>query len=97
MMLKLNPNEVLLKAEDSCHNKTKGKFMVTNQRIYFKPTDSNNSNEIIIPFNNIKEVIFFSKGVFREKGLNIITNDNKSYIFPLKNYNDIGMLINKMY
>lgn len=96
-MLKLNPNEVLLKAGDSYHNKTKGKFMVTNQRIYFKPIDNNDPNEINIPFINIKEVIFFSKGIFREKGLNIITIDNKSYPFPLKNHNDIGMLINKMY
>jgi hypothetical protein len=97
MTVKLNPNEILLKAGDTSHNATKGKLMVTNQRIYFKPLTDDNNFTLEIIFDNILEVLFYSKGLFREKGLNINTRDNKSYTFPLKKHNEIGMLINKMY
>lgn len=102
MTVKLNPNEVVLKAGDTnqlVDNKTvNGKLIVTNQRIYFKPlTEESNIFNLEILFENILEVIFYSKGLFLSKGLNIVTRDGKNYVFPLKKRDEIGQLINKMY
>jgi hypothetical protein len=51
-----------------------------------------------ILFDNILEVIYFSKGLlFGIKGLNVVTRDGKSHSFPLKKRDEFGQLINKMY
>lgn len=102
MTVKLNANEVVLKAGDTnqiVDNKTvDGKLIVTNQRIYFKPlADDTKIFNLEILFENILEVIFYNKGLFMVKGLNIITRDGRSYAFPLKKRDEIGQLINKMY
>lgn len=102
MTVKLNPNEVVLKAGDTnqiVDDKTvNGKLIVTNQRIYFKPlAEEGNIFNLEILFENILEVIFYNKRLFLVKGLNIITRDGKNYIFPLKKRDEIGQLINKMY
>jgi hypothetical protein len=102
MTVKLNANEVVLKAGDSnqiIDNKpVNGKLIVTNQRIYFKSlTEDSCILNLEILFENILEVIFYGKGFFSTKGLNIITRDGKSYAFPLKKRDEIGQLINKMY
>jgi hypothetical protein len=102
MTVKLNANEVVLKAGDTnqiVDNKTvDGKLIVTNQRIYFKPiAEESNIFNLEILFENILEVIFYNKGLFMVKGLNIITRDGRSYAFPLKKRDEIGQLINKMY
>jgi len=102
MTVKLNPNEVVLKAGDThqvVDNKTvNGKLIVTNQRIYFRPLpEESNIFNLEILFENILEVIFYSKGLFLLKGLNIVTRDGKNYAFPLKKRDEIGQLINKMY
>jgi hypothetical protein len=102
MTVKLNANEVVLKAGDTnqvIENKTiEGKLIVTNQRIYFKPIEeSTNFFNLEILFENILEVIFYNKGLFLVKGLNIITRDGRSFTFPLKKRDEIGQLINKMY
>ncbi len=102
MTVKLNANEVVLKAGDTnqtIENKTvEGKLIVTNQRIYFKALkeELNNFNMEIL-FDNILEVIYFSRGLFSVKGLNVVTRDGKCHCFPLKNRDDFGQLINKMY
>lgn len=102
MTVKLNANEVVLKAGDTnqvVENQTiEGKLIVTNQRIYFK-TDQEDAERfnLEILFNNIREVIYFSKGLFAAKGLNVITSDGKCHTFPLKKRDEIGQLINKMY
>jgi hypothetical protein len=102
MTVKLYPNEVVLNAGDTNQifdNKTvKGKLIVTNQRIYFKPvTEESKIFNLEILFENILEVIFYNKGLFLTKGLNIVTRDGSSYAFPLKKRDEIGRLINKMY
>jgi hypothetical protein len=102
MTVKLNANEVVLKAGDSnqfIDNKSvDGKLIVTNQRIYFKSlADDAGIFNLEILFENILEVIFYNKGLFLVKGLNIMTRDGKSYTFPLKKRDEIGQLINKMY
>jgi hypothetical protein len=96
MTVKLNANEVVLKAGDTNqvidNNKVDGKLIVTNQRIYFKAlTAEAEKFNLEILFDNIREVIFYSKG------LNVVTRDGKCHTFPLKKRDEIGQLINKMY
>jgi hypothetical protein len=102
MTVKLAANEVVLKAGDTnqvVENKTiEGKLIVTNQRIYFKPlSEEMEKFNLEILFGNILEVIFYGKGFFSAKGLNVLTRDGKSLMFPLKKRDEIGQLINKMY
>ncbi len=102
MTVKLNANEVVLKAGDTKqvidNNTIEGKLIVTNQRLYFKTlSDEMNRFNLEILFDNILEVIYFSKGLFSVKGLNIVTRDGKSHSFPLKKRDEMGQLINKMY
>jgi hypothetical protein len=102
MTVKLNANEVVLKAGDTNqmvdNNKVDGKLIVTNQRIYFKALQQEMENfNLEILFDNILEVIYYSKGLFAVKGLNVVTRDGKSHTFPLKKRDEFGQLINKMY
>ena len=102
MTVNLYANEVVLKAGDTnqvIDNKTiNGKLIVTNQRIYFKTlSEEFEKFNLEILFDNILEVIFYSKGLFAPKGLNLVTRDGRSLSFPLKKRDEIGQLINKMY
>ena len=102
MTVKLNANEVVLNAGDTNqvveNNKVEGKLIVTNQRIYFRALkEEADKFNLEILFDNILEVIYYSKGLFAVKGLNVVTRDGKSHIFPLKKRDEIGQLINKMY
>jgi hypothetical protein len=102
MTVKLNANEVVLKAGDTNqmvdNNKVDGKLIVTNQRIYFKALQHEMENfNLEILFDNILEVIYYSKGLFAVKGLNVVTRDGKCHSFPLKKRDEFGQLINKMY
>ena len=103
MTVKLNANEVVLKAGDTNqvidNNTVEGKLIVTNQRIYFKTLNEETEKfNLEILFDNIKEVIYYSNGLlFAVKGLNVVTRDGKSLVFPLKKRDEMGQLINKMY
>jgi hypothetical protein len=102
MTVKLNANEVVLKAGDTNqvveNNIIEGKLIVTNQRIYFKTVNEESAKfNLEILFDNILEVIYFSKGLFSVKGLNVVTRDGKSHSFPLKKRDELGQLINSMY
>jgi hypothetical protein len=102
MTVKLNANEVVLNAGDTNqvieNNTIEGKLIVTNQRIYFKTLKEETEKfNLEIMFDNILEVIFYGKGFFSAKGLNVVTRDGKSHSFPLKKRDEIGQLINKMY
>ena len=102
MTVKLYANEVVLKAGDTNrlieNNKVDGKLIVTNQRLYFKTINEETDRfNLEILFENILEVIFFGKGIFSVKGLNVVIRDGKSHCFPLKQRDEIGQLINKMY
>jgi hypothetical protein len=103
MTVKLYANEVVLKAGDTLqvidNNTIEGKLIVTNQRIYFKTLGEETEKfNLEILFDNIREVIFYSKGLlFGVKGLNVVTRDGQNFSFPLKKRDEIGQLINKMY
>ncbi len=102
MTIRLNANEVVLKAGDTNQiigqNTIDGKLIVTNQRIYFRTmNDATENFNLEILFDNILEVIYYSKGLFAQKGLSVITRDGKCLSFPLKKRDEIGQLINSMY
>jgi len=102
MTVKLNANEVVLKAGDTNqvieNNVINGKLIITNQRIYFKTLNEETEKfNLEILFDNILEVIYYSKGLFSVKGLNVVTKDGNTLSFPLKRRDEIGQLINRMY
>jgi hypothetical protein len=102
MHLNLQPNEVVIKAGDSSHMNgqklVEGKLVLTNQRICFVIKNGNGlSHEREIPFNNIKEVLFFNNRKIFPKGLNIITTEGDEYKFLVKKRIAWCEIINKMY
>jgi hypothetical protein len=102
MTVKLNPNEVVIKAGDTNqvvgNDTIEGKLIVTNQRIYFKTLKEETERfNLEILFDNILEIIYFNKGLFSVKGLNVITRDGRCLSFPLKKRDEFGQLINRMY
>jgi hypothetical protein len=102
MTVKLKENEVVIKAGDTSqvidNTTVEGKLIVTNQRLYFKTMNEETEKfNLEILFDNILEIIYFSKGFFSVKGLNVVTRDGKSHSFPLKKRDEIGQLLNSMY
>ena len=102
MTVKLNPNEVVIKAGDTNqvvgNNTIEGKLIVTNQRLYFKTMKEETERfNLEIMFENILEVIYFNRGLFSVKGLNVITRDGRCISFPLRKRDEFGQLINRMY
>jgi hypothetical protein len=102
MTVKLNPNEVVIKAGDTNqvvgNDTIEGKLIVTNQRLYFKTLKEETERfNLEIMFENILEVIYFSRGIFSVKGLNVITRDGRCLSFPLRKRDEFGQLINRMY
>ena len=102
MKVDLKENEVVLKATDSKQLNGKGqingKLILTNQRIYFKPIDLDNEKyHLEILFNQIKEVFYFKTGLLSPKGLTLVTKNLDELKFTMKNRDDWGQSINKMY
>ena len=102
MTVKLNPNEVVIKAGDTNqvvgNDTIEGKLIVTNQRLYFKTLkDETERFNLEIMFENILEVIYFNRGLFSVKGLNVMTRDGRCLSFPLRKRDEFGQLINRMY
>ena len=102
MTVKLNPNEVVLKAGDTNqvvgNDTIEGKLIVTNQRLYFKTLKEETERfNLEVMFENILEVIYFNRGLFSVKGLNVITRDGRCLSFPLRKRDEFGQLINRMY
>ena len=102
MTVDLYANEVVINAGDTIQmvkdSKISGKLIVTNQRIYFKTINSEESthNLEILP-EDILEIIYFGNGIFSTKGLNVVTSNGNCLSFPLKKRDEIGKLINAMY
>ncbi len=102
MKLDLKPNEMVVKAGNSdrlCNgNKVDGKFIVTNQRIYFKCLNGHaRQNDLEIMPSQIREVHFFNTGFLSPSGLNIILKGGEEMKFRVKQRNSFGELINRMY
>lgn len=102
MEIDLKANEMVVKAADSHQLTDKeviiGKFIVTNQRIYFisKENRFDAHNKEILP-EQIREIIYIKGEKLFSRGLNVITREGNHLKFIMKKRNEFGELINKMY
>lgn len=101
MKVDLQPNEMVVKAGDSnfCNGtSTKGKLVLTNQRIFFTAQDGETWREHLqIHPSEIREVMPYGKGWFSARGLSIITRAGRAFSFTLSDRQEWTRLINKMY
>ena len=102
MVVDLKANELVLKAGDSNYfaedKNVDGKLILTNQRVYFKTKDDNNSdyNLEILP-TEIKEILYFNTLKIFPNGLNIILKEGKELKFKIGNRNNWGKVLNRIY
>jgi hypothetical protein len=102
MVVKLNENETVIKASDSNYfnadARVEGKLILTNQRIYFKTVnDTAKANDFEVLFTQIREIMFFNTWKVIPNGLAVITKEGKELKFLVKNRDQWGTMINKMY
>ncbi|TVR72915.1 MAG: hypothetical protein EA408_05985 [Marinilabiliales bacterium] len=102
MQIDLKPNEMVVKAGNSDRlengSKIDGKFIVTNQRIYFKGLNGNAGKyDLEIMPSDIREVHFVNTGFLSPNGLNLILKGGQEFRFRVKQRNSFGELINSMY
>jgi hypothetical protein len=102
MKIDFKPNEVVVKAGNSdrlfTDGRIDGKFIVTNQRIYFKGLNGNAGKyDLEIMPSEIKEVHFVNTGFLSPNGLNLILKGGEEHRFKIKERNSFGQLINRMY
>jgi len=99
MVVSLQANEQVTKAGDSTYyingDKVDGKLILTNQRIYFKPSNGHPEtfNLEIMPCD-IKEVIFCKIGKLFSNGLSVVKKDGEEFLFKVRKRNE---MINRMY
>ena len=102
MVVSLKANEQVIRAGDSTYyinsDRIDGKLILTNQRIYFKPSNGHAEtfNLEIMP-DEIKEVIFCKIGRIFSNGLNVVKKDGEEFLFKVKKRNEMGEMINRMY
>jgi len=101
MQVKLNANEVVVKAGnsnflDNNEDNIQGKLILTNQRLCFTRLNQQVFDLVIEPAH-IKEVMYFKTGFLSKKGLNVITKDGKNNKFKIKEREKWIEMINKMY
>ncbi len=102
MRVDLKQNEMVVKAGNSNRfwedGLIEGKFIVTNQRIYFKAFNGHEGKfDLEVTPEQLREVHFFNTGFFSRDGLNLILKSGEQHRFRVKKRNDFGELINKMY
>jgi hypothetical protein len=102
MKPKMNPNEVVIKACESKHygnNPTrKGKLVLTNQRLFFWPSESEKNLSLLeIWPKDIFELHFFNTLILIPNGINIITKDGNHNMFRVKERSAWSQMINQMY
>lgn len=102
MKIALNPNEVVVKAGDSSFmdngSTVKGKLILTNQRIYFKPALNGTAHDDMeINPAEIEDVMFFNEKFLFPTGLNIVTKNGIQNKFLVKKRNDWSEMIVKMF
>lgn len=102
MQVDFKPNEFVVKAGNS-HRilngaRIDGKFIVTNQRIYFKYLNGHAREfDLEILPSQISEVHFVNTGFLSPNGLNLILKGGTAHKFRVKQRNSFGELINRMY
>jgi hypothetical protein len=101
MKINMNPNEMVIRAGDSNHvsngNTTKGKLILTNQRLFFKPeTNGQIHPDVEIWPEEIKDVMFYNNRILFSNGLNIITKDGNENKFLVKDRSGWSEMIVRM-
>ncbi|KAF5042368.1 hypothetical protein DSECCO2_513340 [anaerobic digester metagenome] len=101
MKIDLKANEVVIKAGNTLHTSgvkvSRGKLIITNQRIYFKSTgDATDADDFEILPKEISEVLFYNKLMIIPQGLDLKTTDGRMLRFTLKGRNDWCRLITSM-
>jgi len=101
MKIEMNPNEMVIKANDSNQiingRSRKGKLILTNQRIYFKASENGKKyDDIEIMPDDIKDVMFFNNRLLFSTGLNVVTKNGTENKFLVKNRNDWSEMIVRM-
>ncbi len=101
MKIEMNPNETVIKAGNSdcvsTGNTIKGKLILTNQRIYFKPEPNGQTHpDLQILPGEIKDVMFYNNRFLFSNGLNIITKDGAENKFLVNNRSDWSEMIVRM-
>lgn len=101
MKIDLKANEVVIKAGNTLHTsgakESRGKLIITNQRIYFKSTgDTTDADDFEILPKEISEVLFYNKLMIIPQGLDLKTTDGRMLRFALKGRNDWCRLITSM-
>ncbi|MBN1988150.1 MAG: hypothetical protein JW783_01985 [Bacteroidales bacterium] len=102
MKVNLKENETVIKVADTSYvepqSRVTGKFILTNQRIYFKSIEeTNNGVDFEILFSQIREILFFNTWKIIPNGLNVVTKEGSELKFLLKNRDSWCQIINKMY
>ncbi|PKP02446.1 MAG: hypothetical protein CVU14_03475 [Bacteroidetes bacterium HGW-Bacteroidetes-9] len=89
MRINLKANEVVIKATDTLHtsdsDQTKGKLIMTNQRIYFKTLQHHDDHKSfeILP-GEIRDILFYNVMRIIPRGLELITSDGRRFRFAMK-------------
>lgn len=102
MVVNLKANELVLKAGDSNlfveEKNIDGKLILTNQRVYFKTKEDNNQtyNLEILP-EQIKEILYFNTLKIFPNGLNIVLKEGKQLKFKIGKRNSWGKVLNQIY
>lgn len=101
MTIELYANEVVTKAGDAQYinlgNQVKGKLILTNQRIYFRPLiNGSECLNLEIQPKEIHELLYFKTRMFLQNGLNLVTKEGKELKFIVKNRDSWSQMINKM-
>lgn len=93
MKIDLKANEVVIKATDTLHtsgsDETRGKLIMTNQRLYFKPLQNSDKHRSLeISPGEIRDILFYNVMSIFPRGLDLITSDGKKLRFLMKNRNE---------
>ncbi|MBL7904468.1 MAG: hypothetical protein JNL22_05555 [Bacteroidales bacterium] len=93
MRIDLKANEVVIKASDTLHSSgsdiTRGKLILTNQRLYFKPVvkEAENGGFELMP-HEIRDILLYNILAFIPAGIELVTGDGLKLRFRLKNRNE---------
>lgn len=101
MKIDMNPNEMVIRASDCNHlangNSIKGKLILTNQRICFKPElNGKSSPDIEILPEEIRDVMLYKNRLLFSNGLNIVTKSGIENKFLVKDRSGWSELIARM-
>ena len=93
MKIDLKSNEVVIRAANTLHttgtSESKGKLIMTNQRIYFKSLGSPSGiHDLELLPGEIKDILLYNVLRIIPRGFDLVTTDGRQLRFALKNRNE---------